>query len=350
MISIFNPNSAASKDSGIFGLPYRLSESTLVYVPVPWEVTTSYGGGTSLGPQAVLDASRQVDLFDAEVLKPYECGLFLLKESPEVVRWNKAGKEKALPIIELGGETADHPDLENLKKEVNALGALLNDWVRKETLRILKAGQIPAILGGDHSVPFGAIQAAAEFYPQFGILHLDAHSDTRRAYEGFTWSHASIMYNILTQVPQVSKLVQVGIRDFCEEESQFCKDQGPRVSLYTDTSLQTRKFEGASWKSLCDEMIQTLPPVVWISFDIDGLDPALCPNTGTPVPSGLSFSEVNYLFKALAASKRKIIGFDLVEVAPDPSKNNEWDANVGARMLYKMTAWTLFSQEKAKLR
>lgn len=350
MISIFNPNSAASKDSGIFGLPYRLSESALVYLPVPWEVTTSYGGGTSLGPKAILDASRQVDLFDIEVLKPYECGLFLQKESPEVLRWNKAGKEKALPIIEVGGDLSDQPELETLLKEVNALGSLLNDWVRKETLSLLKSGKIPAIVGGDHSVPFGAIQAAAEFFPQLGILHIDAHSDTRRAYEGFTWSHASIMYNVVTQIPQVAKLVQVGIRDMCEEEWTFCQSQGHKVKVHTDSQVKKRQFEEASWKSLCDDMIKDLPSHVWISFDIDGLDPALCPNTGTPVPGGLTFAEANYLIRSLALSKRKIIGFDLSEVAPDPSKKHEWDANVGARLLYKLTGWTLFSQGKVTLR
>lgn len=350
MISIFDPNSAASKDSGIFGLPFRQSESSLIYLPVPWEVTTSYGSGTSEGPRSILEASRQVDLFDSEVYRPYECGLFSLRESPEVIRWNKAGKEKAKPIIDCGGDLSESSELQSQLKEVNALGALLNDWVRKETLSIFASKKIPGIVGGDHSVPFGAIQAAAEFYPQFGILHFDAHSDTRKAYEGFTWSHASIMYNVLQNIPQVAKLVQVGIRDFCEEETLFCDSEKQRVKTFYDSHLQDRKFEGASWKSICDEIIKELPPVVWISFDIDALDPKLCPNTGTPVPGGLEFSEAIYLIKALALSKRKIIGFDLNEVAPAPSKTDEWDANVGARLLYKLTAWTLFSQGKARLR
>jgi len=348
MISIFNPNSAASKDSGVFGLPFRQSESSLIYLPVPWEVTTSYGSGTSLGPRSILEASRQVDLFDVDVYRPYECGLYYLKESPEVIRWNKAGKEKARPIIECGGDVSESPDLQAQLREVNALGSLLNDWVRRETLSIFSSNKIPAIVGGDHSVPFGALQAAAQFHPQFGILHFDAHSDTRKAYEGFTWSHASIMHNVLQNIPQVARLVQVGIRDFCEEETTFCETEKNRVKTFTDSSLQSRKYEGVSWKTICDEIIKELPSVVWISFDIDGLDPKLCPNTGTPVPGGLEFNEAIYLIKALALSKRKIIGFDLNEVAPDPSGRNEWDANVGARLLYKLTAWTLFSQGKAR--
>ncbi|NBX92878.1 MAG: arginase [Proteobacteria bacterium] len=350
MISIFNPNSAASKDSGIFGLPFRISESSLVYIPVPWEVTTSYGGGTSKGPKAIFKASHQVDLFDWDVLRPYECGLYLKKESPEVLRWNQLGKEKAHLIIEKGGDISDEPGLQAHLQEVNALGALLNDWVRKETLALLKNNQIPAILGGDHSVPFGALQAVAEFHPQFGILHFDAHSDTRKAYEGFTWSHASIMHNVLEGIPQVSKLVQVGIRDFCEEELNYCQSKGNRVKTFFDSQIQSQKAEGQHWKTICDEIVRELPQKVWISFDIDGLDPKLCPHTGTPVPSGLEFSEATYLLKALALSKRQIIGFDLNEVAPDPQEQSEWDANVAARLLYKLTAWTLYSQGKARLR
>lgn len=350
MISIFDPNSAASKDSGVFGLPFRLSESALVYLPVPWEVTTSYGGGTSLGPRAILEASRQVDLFDSEVLKPYEAGLYFLRESREVVHWNRAGKEKAKPVIEKGGDLQSYPELETSVREVNTLGELLNDWVRKETLEIFKSAKIPAIVGGDHSVPFGAIQAAGQHCPQFGILHIDAHSDTRKAYEGFTWSHASIMFNVLKHIPQVSKLVQVGIRDFCEEELDFNHSQGARVKTFFDNQLKDQLFCGASWKTLCESIVHELPSNVWISFDIDGLDPSLCPHTGTPVPGGMDFSQVCYLLRTLALSKRKIIGFDLNEVAPDRHKNSEWDANVGARLLYKLSAWTLFSQAKAKLR
>jgi len=350
MISVFNPNSAASKDSGVFGLPYRLSESNLVYIPVPWEVTTSYGGGTSLGPRSILAASRQVDLFDCEVLKPYEAGLYFLPESPEVIRWNRAGKEKAAPIIAAAGELSDKPELESQLREVNALGTLMNDWVRKETLSLLKSKQIPAIVGGDHSVPFGALQAAAEFNPQFGILHFDAHSDTRKAYEGFTWSHASIMRNVIENIPQVSKLIQVGVRDFCEEEVEFCEAHLSRIKTFYAHDLQRKRFEGTPWKSICDEIVKDLPSSVWISFDIDGLDPQLCPNTGTPVPGGLQFDEACYLIRATALSGRQIIGFDLNEVAPSQDKSDEWDANVGSRLLYKLTAWTLMSQGKAKLR
>ena len=142
----------------------------------------------------------------------------------------------------------------------------------------------------------------------------------------------------------------MGIRDFCEEEVEFSKSHSNRVKTFYDQDLQRNKFEGASWKTLCEEIVKELPSQVWISFDIDGLDPQLCPHTGTPVPGGLQFAEACYLIRSVALSGRKLIGFDLNEVAPGPDKNNEWDSNVGARLLYKLTAWTLMSQGKAKLR
>lgn len=345
----FDPNAAATADSGIFGLPYTQEEASIVYLPVPWEATTSYGGGTSNGPEAILEASRQVDLFDLDVNKPYEPGLFILPESSEVHAWNEKGKAEAAKIIEVGGNIEGDASLEKALTTVNQLSEKLNQYVYQETKKILASGKIAAIVGGDHSVPFGALQAIAEKHPSFGILHFDAHSDTRDAYEGFQWSHASIMRNVLDRIPAVKKLVQVGIRDVCEEEIQYTRDQGDRMSVFFDRDLSRRKFQGTNWATTALEIVDQLPQEVWVSFDIDGLDPRFCPNTGTPVAGGLDFQEANFVLNVLARSGRKIIGFDLNEVAPDPTGENEWDANVGARMLYKMTAWTLASQGKAKI-
>ena len=343
----FDPNSAATGDSGIYGLPYDYKQSTLIYLPVPWEVTTSYGGGTSKGPAAIFEASHQVDLFDYDVLRPYEPGLFWLKESKEVARWNREAKKKAQGIIEVGGDIEGKPKLKKDLADVNKASEKLNDFVYRETAKIFKDGKIPAVVGGDHSVPFGAIQAAGDVSNEFGVLHFDAHSDTRDAYEGFQWSHASIMRNVLDRIPQVKKLVQVGIRDFCEEEVEYCDGQKERVKVFYDGYLCKRKYEGDPWKKLVEEIVANLPKEIWVSFDIDGLDPILCPHTGTPVAGGLSFQEANFVLNTLVKSGRKIIGFDLNEVSPG---KDEWDANVGARFLYKMTGWTLASQGKAKPR
>jgi len=349
MTTKFDPNAAATEDSGIFGLPFPESDSALVYVPVPWEATTSYGGGTSHGPSAILQASKQVDLFDTDVNKPYEAGLFMRSESEDVKNWNEVAKTHAQMVIEAGGDVGGDPELENALQAVNEWSAKLNHYVYQQTSELLQAGKIVSIVGGDHSVPFGAIQAVAEKHPSFGVLHFDAHSDTRIAYEGFTWSHASIMYNVLERIPQVTQLVQVGIRDLCEQEMDYIQKQGNRVSLFLDRTLARRKFEGANWSKLAQEIIAPLPSHVWISFDIDGLDPRFCPHTGTPVPGGLDFQEANYLIAILVQSGRKVIGFDLNEVAPNlENMNDEWDANVGARLLYKLTGWTLVSQGLAR--
>jgi agmatinase len=346
----FDPNAAASPDSGIFGLPCTESEANLVYVPVPWEATTSYGGGTSAGPAAILAASHQVDLFDLEVLRPYEAGLFMREQSEDVLSWNQEARKHAKKVIEAAGVVGGDKGLEAALERVNRLGDKLNAWVFAETEELLKKGKLPGIVGGDHSVPLGAFEAVAKKFPEFGILHFDAHSDTRKAYEGFTWSHASIMYNALERVQAVTKLVQVGIRDFCEEEVDYCGAQGSRVEIFFDRHLADQKFSGTPWNKIAEKVVSGLPRNVWVSFDIDGLDPVLCPHTGTPVPGGLSFQEANAILTLLARSGRKIIGFDLNEVAPSPDDADEWDANVGARLLYKLTALTLASQGKASFR
>jgi agmatinase len=198
------------------------------------------------------------------------------------------------------------------------------------------------LVGGDHSTPFGAIEAVADRHPGLGVLHVDAHADLRVAYEGFEWSHASIMYNVVAKLPDVARLVQVGIRDLCEAEYDVIKGSKRRVITHFDAELATRRLAGESWAGQCERIVDALPGEVYVSFDIDGLDPALCPNTGTPVPGGLSFAEANYLIGALVRSGRRIVGFDLNEVAPGP--DSEWDANVGMRLLYKMIGWALRSQ------
>ncbi|MGK5087169.1 agmatinase family protein [Bdellovibrionota bacterium FG-2] len=344
----FNPNAAATQDSGIFGLPHSEKEASLIFLPVPWDATTSYKPGTANGPQAILEASKQIDLFDLDVQKPYEPGFFMLENSPAIEALNRETRQIATRVIEAGGIEND-PSCKPDADLVNAASEELNAFVYSESKKLLAAGKILGVIGGEHSVPFGAIQAVAELTPDLGVLHFDAHSDTRDAYEGFVWSHASIMRNVLERIPHISRLVQVGIRDMCEQEMGFINAQGNRVRCFTDRELAIQRFEGLSWRKMVEEIISTLPKNVWVSFDIDGLDTRFCPNTGTPVPGGLEFNEANYLLGALVKSGRKIVGFDLNEVAPDPTGASEWDANVGARILYKLSAWTLASHGKCRL-
>ncbi len=345
---MFDPSAAASSDSGIFGLTTSLEESRVVVVPVPFEATTSYGGGTSKGPAAVLAASRQVDLFDASTGRPYEAGIFMLKPSKDIRRHNRKAMKEANGIIERGGLIAGDDRLERKLAKVNRRGERVNEIVEATVRDQIRAGRLVATLGGDHSAPFGAILAHAEAWPGLGILHVDAHADLRVAYEGFTWSHASIMYNVATRIPGVAKIVQVGIRDLSEEEFDFASDSGGRVVIHHQDEVNRRRFNGEPWAHIARAIVDELPESVYISFDIDGLDPELCPHTGTPVPGGLSFAEAVELIEAVVDSGRAIVGVDLCEIAPGPA-GDEWDANVGARILYKLIGYALKSREELQM-
>ena len=285
-----------------------------------------------------MEASRQVDLFDIELGNFYEAGIAMAPESKAVGTWNKTAKKLAQQVIEAGGPNSQK--LRALAAQVNNFSEKINQYVYSETKNYLADGKIVGLVGGDHSTPFGAIQAHLEVYPKMGILHFDAHADLREAYEGFKHSHASIMFNVLQETP-VNKLVQVGIRDFCEDEFILIGRNKGRVATFFDGTMAEQKMAGKNWSAICDEVIKELPQEVYISFDIDGLDPRFCPHTGTPVPGGLDFQEALLLIKKVVKSGRKIVGFDLNEVAPSTDDANEWDANVGARLLYKLCGWAL---------
>jgi agmatinase len=333
-IDSFNPNNAGLTDSQIFGLPFNEEESDLVLLPVPWEVTVSYGSGASAGPDHIFDASYQVDLFHPEFPDLWKRGITLLENSPGMRERSDSLKEKAGEIIEAwgtGAVSAEDPKLRAIFREINTACEEMVANVEQRAGHWLDKGKVVGLVGGDHSTPLGFLRALAKRHDSFGILHVDAHMDLRIAYEGFTYSHASIMYNAL-RLPQVSKLVQVGIRDYCEEEMSVISANKERVVVHTDAEIHRASFEGETWNERCDAIIAALPEKVYVSFDIDGLDPTLCPNTGTPVPGGLSFQQATYLLSKLKDHK-KIIGFDLVEVAPG---EGDWNGNVGARLLYHM--------------
>lgn len=340
----FDPNSTAVADSGLFGLPSTPEESLLHLIPVPWEVTTSYGNGASRGPQAILRASHQVDLFDIETGTAYQNGYFLLPSPAEIEAWNKEFKAKAARVLEaIEAGRDDDPEAERLRKEINAASHKVNEWVYQEAKKILAQNRFAAVLGGDHSTPFGLIRALAEKYKgDFGILHIDAHADLRDAYQCYENSHASIMFNVMeklkTHAPKM--LVQVGVRDFSPGEHAYIESQ-PRIRTYFDPVLKRRLHRGENWQSICNEIVGHLPQNVYVSFDIDGLSPDLCPHTGTPVPGGLSFDEALTLLATIHESGRRLIGFDLNEVAEPEDAEDDWDGNVGARLLFKLCGWLM---------
>lgn len=335
-IKQFDPNSPGNAQAGIYGLPFTAEESDIVLVPAPWEVTTSYGGGTANGPAAILEASFQVDLFHPEFADLWKRGI-AMDEIPEaLLEQSSMLKKEAAHVIDLlvnGGGKAKEKRAAKALALVNEESAVMCNWVQQRTGYWMDQGKLVALVGGDHSTPLGLYQAHAERHEAFGILHFDAHLDLRKAYEGFAYSHASIMYNAL-KIPQVENIVSVGTRDFCEEEARVFAKEKLRVRLHRSAELRREQYEGTTWKKQCDRIIAQLPEKVHISFDIDALDPSLCPHTGTPVPGGLAFEEATYLLSRLATSGRSIIGFDLVEVTPGPE--GDWDANVGARLLWHL--------------
>lgn len=338
LIEEFNPNDIGSADNNIFGLPFSPADASLVIIPAPWEVTVSYSAGTANGPNAIYDASYQVDLFDPFVKDAWKLGLAMAPENKEIKSMSNKLRKKAEKYIDLYAQGKTNSQTKAIRKEINTACKELNAGIKKQAIKLMNKGKLVALLGGDHSTPLGLMQAVAEKHGSFGILQIDAHADLRNAYEGFEFSHASIMFNAL-KIPQVSKLVQVGIRDYCEDE-YLLSNQDERIETFYDKDIKAQEYEGKSWKSICEQIIATLPDTLYLSIDIDGLDPKLCPNTGTPVPGGFEFEQVIYLIEQVVHSGKKIIGFDINEVAPG---KDEWDANVGARLLYKVANRCLVS-------
>lgn len=341
-LTSFDPNGVGEVGSGLFGLPFTEEESEVVVFPIPWEVTVSYNAGTAQGPAAVRDASPQLDLFDPELQNAWHLGIHMPEVPEEWAQESRRLREKTEAYIGWleGSVQGTEEQFQQTIEEVNQKGEELLQWSKQATLEYLDKGKLVGVLGGDHSTPLGFMHALAQKHEEFGILQVDAHADLRNAYEGFTYSHASIMFNAL-KLPQVKKLVQVGIRDLCQGEAELVDQSNGRITTFYDSKIKTKMYEGNTWRKQCKKIIAQLPQKVYISFDIDGLDPKLCPGTGTPVPGGFEFEEAVYLIKALVKSGREIIGFDLCEVAPG---DTEWNGNVGARLLYKLCNWMAVSQ------
>lgn len=339
----YNPSAVGVRNGNIFGFPFSPEESKVIIIPVPWDVTVSYGAGTADGPDAILAASPQLDTFTTFAPDAWKEGIAMLS-APRMRRRSEFYRKTAEEIIAALEEGEDISRFEIEMQEINISCEAMCEWVKRQAADILHKGQIPVVLGGDHSTPLGLIQALAEAKGEFGILHVDAHADLRNAYEGFTYSHASIMFNAL-KTKQITKLVQVGIRDFCQEEYDLIQASEGRVVLYEDRALKASAYQGKTWHQQVEEMIAHLPQQVYVSFDIDALNPTYCPNTGTPVAGGLEYEDALYMVEAVVRSGRTIIGFDLVEVAPSGNEGDEWDANVGARMLYRMCVAAIVSQQ-----
>ena len=243
-------------------------QSMFHVLPVPYEKTVSYGGGTNLGPAAILNASWQLEKWDG-------------KSSP----------------CDLGIHTCAPVDCSVAPEQVMAN-------IAAATAEIVKNGGMPVVLGGEHSVTYGVIMGLkAAGIEDFGIVQIDAHCDLRHAYEGDILSHASVMKRAVDMgIP----LYQLGIRAYCEEEMQVREQFG--VYYQDADELVPNNINSIT---LPDDF----PDKVFFTVDIDGMDPSVFPSTGTPVPGGLSWYQTLNLFESVA-KQRQIIGFDVMEFAP----------------------------------
>jgi agmatinase len=345
----FDPNGVGIANGNIFGFPVTEDEADIVIIPVPWDATASYGKGTSDGPRAILEASTQLDFYHHSLQKAYETKVFL---TPISSQWKEINDRLCLrgieyiQFLEEGGRLEENVDFQETVKEITTAQLALAEQLEERAIHLLNKGKIVAVLGGEHSTPFGLINAIDKLNKPFGILQIDAHADLRNAYEGFDQSHASIMFNAIESCKNLIKLVQVGIRDIAESEVELIHSSNGLIETFFDWDLKAQHYQGVNWHDQVTQIIASLPENVYISFDIDGLTPSLCPNTGTPVVGGLELEQVNYLIFELVKSGKKIVGFDLNEVAPGTS--DDWDANVGARALWNLVCATEFSRRITK--
>ena len=287
-----------------WGLPFNFAglapehsafeTSRVAILPVPYDFSTSYQGGTRLGPQAILAASRNMELWDEELGATYRSGLHTLRE---------------LEPTALGpGEMA--------RRVEQAF-----DW-------IYAAGKLPVMLGGEHSITAGAVRAAKRRHPKLSVLQLDAHADMRDRYLDSPDSHACVMRRIREICPAAS----VGVRSLSEEEAEHMRAHpAPMWS-----TRQFRQLQGR-WQPILD----ALGDEVFITFDLDALDPGSLPGTGTPEPGGLDWYEATDLIGAVAAKKR-IVGLDVVELAPRPG--DVASDFLAARLTYRMIGHMLKSR------
>ncbi len=267
-LSQYDPNSVSNPENNIFGLPTTEENATLVILPVPWEVTVSYTAGTARAPEAIFKAGLQVDLFDDEFPDAWKQGYFMRMPDKKILMKSDYLRREAelyIDYISRGEKVAANQFMCKTIREINDGGHFLNSWVYEQSRALLARNKLVGILGGDHSTPLGYMKAVAEKHGDYGILQIDAHMDMRDAYEGFQYSHASIMYNVLKEIPQVTTLVMAGIRDYGSDEWALAKENS-RIKMYADKSIRHRLFGGDNWKSIAKEKIGTFPQTFYNSI------------------------------------------------------------------------------------
>lgn len=272
-----------------------LESSAIAIVSAPYEHTVSYGGGAKRGPKGILNASAYVEFYDDETDRElcFDKGIATLKP----LSFGKCVDKAALTIIE---------------EQVDAL---------------LEMEKFVVTLGGEHTISTAPIAAHYRKYPTMSVLHFDAHSDLRQEYQGSIWSHASFMARVAEFFP-TERITQVGIRAQCKEEAEFIRSK--KINTFYASAIR-RGLHGANWQNT---VVDSLAKDVYITFDVDAFDPSIMPSTGTPEPDGLFYSETIDVIRQIIASGRRIIGLDVVELAP--VKDVSHPDLTTARLIYKI--------------
>ena len=289
-----------------------IDTAAIAIVSAPYEHTVSYGGGAAAGPAAIVKASSYVEFYDDEFDTElcFDKGIATLK-----------------PIN--FKHTVDRAALDLIEEQVDAL---------------LEMDKFVVTLGGEHTISAAPIAAHLRRYPKMSVLQFDAHSDLRQEYQGSPYSHASVMARV-AEFMNPNNITQVGIRAQCKEEAEFIKSQ--RVNTFYASAIR-RGLHGQTWQHA---VIDTLAKDVYITFDVDYFDPSIMPATGTPEPDGFMYAETLDLLRGIVASGRRIVGFDVVELAP--MKHLHHPDLTTARLVYKLMNIALASKQstsKAKAR
>jgi len=278
-----------------------LENSKIAILSAPYEHTVSYGGGTANAPAEILAASAFVEFYDDE----FESELCFDKgiATIEPINFNDLIDKDALDLIE------------------------------RNVFELLELDKFVVTIGGEHTISIAPISSHFKKYPDMSILHFDAHSDLRVEYEESPYSHACFMSRVTDFFP-ADKITQVGIRAQCIEEAEFIKDNN--INTFYASAIRRGKW-GTNWQK---KVVDTLGDDIYITFDIDYFDPSLIPATGTPEPDGFFYSETLDIFREITKSGKKIIGFDVVELAPIEGLHHP--NLTTARLIYKMLNFAFY--------
>ena len=338
----FDPNGAIPDNGNYFGIPLEPDEAALVLISAPWDLSLKVRNGSSFAPDAIIEASRTVDFFEPMAPNSWRKGIATAPIDYTIQDMSHRLRSDAERVVKVydrqGGTHFDNLVYERSLRRVNEGFATLNANIYDQSKCWLQKGKIVGLVGGDQSVAYGHIRAVAEHHGSIGVLHIDSSCNLKSCHQGFEYSHASVMHNVLRDVEQVECLVGVGVRAFSPEEWERA-EQDKRIKLFTGQSIWSRHFEGVLWSTIADEIVESLPENVYVSLDINGLTIECSPHNGMVVAGGVRFPEVIYLLGKIVDSGRRIVGFDLSEVVPD--MDDKTDASIASRLLYNLCSMAL---------